>query len=158
MEPHPSIDSLLQQVEDYRLRRKVRDARPDRVTRLISELAELFEPFHGVGRVGFDCYASERGWTISMFLGATEVVGGRDDGLRQHPAFHFDLESARGLFSKVHSLRLTTCPAVNGETESGLTLHGCVDEFQVCLLVHAVAPEGMSPGLQRMPDRSLRLT
>ncbi len=151
------IDSLLQQVEQYRLQRELRDGRPDRLVRFISDVAELFEPMHGVGRVGFDCRAVDGGWAISMFLGATEVLGGRDDGLSQHAPYHFDIEAAVALFTHVATLRFTAQPMTAEVVECGLTISGHVDDYPVRLAIHAIPPEHVQPGLQRLPDRTLRL-
>lgn len=151
------IENLLEQVEEYRLRREVRDGRPDRITDFITEIAEIFEPLHGVGRVGFDCQAAYGGWNISMYLGATEVVGGRDDGLHNHAPFHFDIDAAIAVFENVESVQFSSEHA-NRTADSGITISGHVDDLPVCLAIHASPPATVGAGLQRMPDRSLRLT
>lgn len=152
------IENLLEQVEEYRLRREVRDSRPDRVTDLITEVAEIFEPYHGVARVGFDCKAVTDGWAVSMYLGATEVVGGRDDGLKNHAPFHFDIDAAVALFTNVESVRFTSQPASHAAVDSGITIIGHVDDYPIRLAIHAHPPTEVEAGMQRMPDRSLRLT
>lgn len=158
-QPHVPVDSLLQQMEEYRLRREVRDARPDPITTFISDVAELFEPFYGVGRVGFDCQAAAQDWVISLYLGSTEVVGGREDGLHQNPAFHFDVHTAMSMFTSLESVRFTSHPALSGESDNfGVTLVGSVDRYPVRLIVHGTPPLESTPAMQRMPDRTLRLT
>ena len=121
MDSHPPIEDLLEQLEEYRVRREVRDGRPDRITDFITEIAEAFEPLHGVGRVGFDCRVEPSGWLISMYLGSTEVVGGRDDGLKNHAAFNFDVDAAVALFSIVDCVQFTSQPSANG-VDSGVTI------------------------------------
>jgi hypothetical protein len=156
-QPDLPIDNLLEQLEEYRVRREVRDSRPDRVTNFISEVAEAFEPSHGVGRVGFDCQPAPAGWAISMYLGSTEVVGGRDDGLKNYTAFQFDVDSAIALFTNVESIRFNSEPADQG-IDSGILIQGHVDDYPVRLAIHAYPPTEVDPAMQRMPDRTLRLT
>ncbi len=156
--PHVSIEALLQQVEDYRLRREVRDGRPDEITRFITEAADFFEPMHGVGRVGFTCEPSSDGWAISLYLGATEVVGGRDDGMRNNPAFHFDVDSAVALFSSVDSIRFASQPGRNEPNEAGLVICGTVNQFLIRLAIHSIPPTDTAAAMRRLPDRSLHLT
>ncbi|MFK7821137.1 MAG: hypothetical protein AB8G99_20645 [Planctomycetaceae bacterium] len=156
-QPDLPIDNLLAQLEEYRVRREVRDARPDRVTDFITEVAQAFEPLHGVGRVGFDCKPAPEGWAISMYLGATEVVGGREDGLKNYAAFHFDVDTAIALFTNVESIRFNSEPADAG-IDSGVLIQGHIDEFPIRLAVHAFPPTEVAPAMRRMPDRTLRLT
>ncbi len=154
---HPHIDNLLQQLEEFRERREVRDARPDRLTQFISDVAEAFEPTHGVARVGFQCEPKSGIWAVRMYLGTTEVVGGRDDGLVQDIGFQFDIDAAIAQFTNVESISFCSQPSEE-KIDSGVLIRGEVDEFPVQLSIHSVPPDEAGPGFQRMPDRSLRLT
>ena len=71
-----SIEELLEQMEQYRLRREQRDCRPEWLKGFIQQASSLFEPLTHVGRVGYACQFDERGWTVCMYLGTTEIVGG----------------------------------------------------------------------------------
>ena len=157
-QPHESIEALLQQVEDYRLRREVRDGRPDEITQLITEAAELFEPMHGVARVGFNCEATPDGWAISLYLGATEVVGGRDDGKRSNTGFFFDLDAAIALFSTVDSIRFASQPGRDDSDDAGVIICGMVDQLPIRMAIHSVPPVEANAAMRRLPDRSLHLT
>ena len=106
-----SIEDLLRQVDDYRQRRQLRDNRPERLTRFITETAGLFEPTQGVGRVGFECRPEGSGWLVAMYLGATEIVGGRHDGQTQRPGFRIDVATASQGFSTVDSVDFVVHPA-----------------------------------------------
>ena len=156
--PHVTIEALLQQVEDYRLRREVRDGRPDEITRFITEAAEFFEPMHGVGRVGYTCEPTPDGWAISLYLGATEVVGGRDDGMRNNPAFFFDVDAAVAMFSSVDSIRFASQPGRAEPSDAGVIIRGNVNQFSIRLAIHSIPPTDTGAAMRRMPDRSLHLT
>src|SRR5580698_2619931 len=98
---HLSARHLLQQIESDRSKRARRDIRPAWLTALIERVAELFDPVDEVGRVGFDCRLDEEGWTVALYLGAVELVGGKTDGQLQCAAFRFDLKSLLDGFSAV---------------------------------------------------------
>ena len=102
------VNHLLRQAEEYRARRKNRDIRPKWVARLINEVAELFEPLAGVARVGFECRLDDDCWSVGMYLGTTEVVGGRDDGLSRFIDFQFDVLQVLDFFSDRKSTRLNS--------------------------------------------------
>ena len=95
------VKHLLKQAETYRSQRAARDTRPQWVTEFINEAAELFTPVTGVGRVGFDCHLAEDCWVVAMYLGSTEVVGGKDDGHSRHTDFEFDLLELAGRFTEI---------------------------------------------------------
>ena len=54
-QPHLTINHLLKHMDTYAAKRNNRDVRPAWVTQFINQVAELFEPLAGIGRVGFDC-------------------------------------------------------------------------------------------------------
>jgi hypothetical protein len=102
---HLPIRHLIRQVEIRSLRPQ-RDTRPQWMAGFVDSIAELFEPFTDMGRVGFECRAStEDRWEITMYLGRNEVVGGRLDGRRVPVDFQFDLHRACEIFETVTSVR-----------------------------------------------------
>ncbi len=102
---HLPIRHLIRQVEIRSLRPQ-RDTRPQWMAGFVDSIAELFEPFTDMGRVGFECRAStEDRWEITMYLGRNEVVGGRLDGRRVPVDFQFDLHRACEIFESVTSVR-----------------------------------------------------
>ena len=147
---------LLKQVEIYRAKRTNRDSRPSWVTELIGQIAELFEPVSEVGRVGFDCQFDEDRWTIGMFLGNTEVVGGMDDGRSVPADFDFDLQRLISLFGHVDLLVWSAWPN-GGATEetkdrSFITIEGIVESNPVRLQIHSVPPSDAGPGFHQFSD------
>lgn len=102
---HLPIRHLIRQVE-IRNQRPARDNRPQWMAGFVDSLAELFEPFTDMGRVGFECRATtEERWEITMYLGRNEVIGGRLDGRRVPVDFQFDVRRACDLFESVTSVR-----------------------------------------------------
>jgi hypothetical protein len=102
---HLPIRHLIRQVE-IRNQRPSRDNRPQWMAGFVDSLAEMFEPFTDMGRVGFECRATtEERWEITMYLGRNEVIGGRLDGRRVPVDFQFDVRRACDLFESVTSVR-----------------------------------------------------
>ena len=153
-----SIEELLQQMEDYRTRREQRDGRPEWLKTFIRNVAELFEPLNNIGRVGFDCQGHERGWTVCVYLGTTEIIGGPKDGQIEHASFVVDVVSLTGLFHKIdrfewYSVSNDSDDRFEEATRSLLSLHGAADaDNQVHLeLLHA-PPRFVGPGLLQKND------
>ncbi len=149
-----SIEKLLQQMEEYRSRRERRDNRPEWLVTFIRTAAELFEPLTNVGRVGFDCQGHERGWTVCMYLGTTEIIGGPKDGQIEHASFSIDLTRLTELFNKIDRLEWYSIANEQNDrfddaTRSVLSVHGLVgDTNQVQLeLLHA-PPRFAGPGFK----------
>ncbi len=153
-----SIEELLEQMEQYRLRREHRDYRPDWLKQFVRNAAALFEPLAEFGRVGYDCRVDERGWIVCMYLGATETVGGPLDGHIDHASFRLDLQQLQQLFNQVermewysvanpdhrtpeHSVR--SLISVSGQVEGG---------NQLKLELMAVPPDFVGPGLHCRPN------
>ena len=141
-------------MEEYRSRREQRDSRPEWLVTFIKTAAELFEPLTNVGRVGFDCQGHERGWTVCMYLGTTEIIGGPKDGQIEHASFSVDLTRLTELFLKIDRLEWFSIANEQNErfddaTRSVLSVHGLVDETnQVQLeLLHA-PPRFAGPGFK----------
>ncbi|MCA9084392.1 MAG: hypothetical protein KDA81_10070 [Planctomycetaceae bacterium] len=96
-----SIEELLQQMEAYRSRREQKERRPEWLQEFVQQIADHFEPLCNVGRVGFDCQLDERGWTVCMYLGTTEIIGGPRDGEVEHVSFRMDLNQLSNVFSSI---------------------------------------------------------
>ncbi len=154
-----SIEELLEQMEQYRLRREQRDYRPDWLKRFVENAAALFEPLTFVGRVGYDCQLDERGWTVCMYLGTSEIVGGPRDGQIDHASFRIDLTQIIPLFSTMNRMEwysvANTADTVH-PVRSLLCVHGKVaDGEEVRLELMAVPPNIIRPGLHLRPDGAL---
>ena len=118
----------------------------------------MFEPFTDLGRVGFDCKFDEDRWTVGMFLGSTEMVGGRDDGRTMPADFNFDLHQLIGLFGHIDLLVWSALP--NGgadrklESSSFVTVEGVVGDNPVRLQIHSTPPSDAGPGFRKFSDGS----
>lgn len=151
---HLPVQHLIKQVETFRARRESRDIRPDWLVDLIEDVADMFDPSSDA-RVGFDCQMDEGRWVVGLFLGGTEIVGGRNDGLSKHTAFRFDIAALLNHFSMIEA-----CGWESGEDGDGYTLmsgsrlevEGLVEANRVCLRIFAISPEDVGPGFRRMPD------
>ena len=156
-----SIEELLEQMEQYRLRREHRDFRPDWLKQFVQLAAGLFEPLTHVGRVGYDCQFDERGWTVCMYLGTTEIVGGAKDGRIDHAGFRIDLSSMYRLFSQISRFEwysVTDSKTVDhAETLRSLVcIHGTTSgDHAVRLELLASPPDFVGPGLHCRPDGSM---
>ncbi|MFN9718738.1 MAG: hypothetical protein ACK58L_08605 [Planctomycetota bacterium] len=154
-----SIEELLEQMEQYRSRRELRDCRPNWLKDFVQLAALQFEPLTSVGRVGYDCQFDERGWTVCMYLGTTEIVGGAKDGHIDHAGFRMDLLALPALFHKVTRFEWYSVedPANSeGRSKSLICVHGMVSSGnEVRLELMAVPPEIVKPGLHCRPDGSI---
>lgn len=155
-----SIEELLEQMEQYRLRREQRDYRPEWLRRFIEGAALLFEPLISVGRAGYDCQLDERGWLVSLYLGTTEIVGGPRDGQVDHVSFCLDLLRLQAMFSKLTRLEWYSVASTGDITGAGarglrslVSVHGeVVGGGTVRLEILGVPPEVVRPGLHLRTD------
>lgn len=154
---HLPVQHLLKQVETYRARRESRDIRPEWLVDTINDVADLFDPASEVARVGYDCQVDEGRWNVGLYLGRTEFVGGRDDGLSRHAAFSFDVAQLLERFASVESCRWDSGTDEDGQADlmySFLEVIGFVDINPVCLRIHAIPPSDAGPGFRRFPNGS----
>ena len=153
-----SIEELLVQMEQYRLRREQRDFRPEWLKGFIQQASSLFEPLTHVGRVGYDCQFDERGWTVCMYLGTTEIVGGAKDGKIDHAGFRIDLTHFTLLFDVINRFEWYSIAESHGSDKSDdirslLAIHGiAAGGNEVRLEILAMPPESVKPGLHCRPD------
>ncbi|MEI7699455.1 MAG: hypothetical protein WCK86_06655 [Planctomycetia bacterium] len=153
-----SIEELLEQMEQYRLRREQRDYRPDWLKRFVESVAGLFEPLTNVGRVGYDCQVDERGWTICLYIGTTEIIGGPRDGQIDHASFCIDLLQLQKFFETIDRLEWFSVSGSATENnpiavKSLLSVHGKVSGGgQVRLELLGTPPNVVKPGLHLRPD------
>ncbi len=149
-----SPEELLQQLEAYESRRKLRDRRPQWLQHLVQQIADLFEPLRDVARVGFDCRMDEQGWLIRMYLGTTEIIGGPKDGQIEHASFRMDVQQLVGLFEQVdriewYSVANSEPEEFDGQLRSLLSVVAKASEGQrVQLELLASPPRYAPPGLR----------
>lgn len=152
---HLPLQHLLKKIETSGPRTR-RDVRPAWIAKLIDEIAELFEPFTDVGRVGFECSLGEDRWEVSMYLGKTELVGGKSDGEMQHLDFQFDLLKMTKYFDHIETLRWNAFPSgsdINDGPEcSFVSIEGKYEDNSLMLRIFCTPPEQAGPGLRQFTD------
>lgn len=154
---HLALQHLFKKIDspDARLRRA---PRPAWLAGFVDQVAELFEPFTDMGRVGFECAAGEERWEVGMYLGGTELVGGRDDGRLKHVAFQFDLTRLTGLFDSVDSFVWNVHPDAGEEANSNTSGGSCIaivgrhGDVVLQLQIFSSAPGEVGPGLRKYVD------
>ncbi len=154
-----SIEELLVQMEQYRLRREQRDFRPEWLKLFVQQAAGVFEPLTHVGRVGYDCQFDERGWTVCMYLGTTEIVGGAKDGQIDHASFRIDLAAVSKLFTTVNRFEWYSLgdagENLSNKIRSLICVHGMTEAHELRLELLAIPPDLVGPGLHCRPDGTL---
>jgi hypothetical protein len=152
---HIALNYLINRLDSPGYRRRNPQA-PDWLPEFVDQIALLFEPLVDVGRVGFECMPAEGRWDVAMYLGNTELVGGRDDGQVRGVAFQFDLAKLSAVFDRVDSMVWNAYPPGTPEGETGqpssIALHGAYRENSVYLQIVAAPPVDTSPGLRHYPD------
>jgi hypothetical protein len=159
---HLSARHLLQQLESDRSKRGRRDIRPEWLTALVERVAELFDPVDELGRVGFDCRLDEEGWSVALYLGAIELVGGKTDGQLQGAAFRFDLKSLFDSFASLERIEWHVADATEGTLDPGprsfLSIDGAVGENRIRMSINSAAPNAAGPALRRLPGGRFETT
>ena len=149
---HLLVQHLLKQLEQHKQERQNRQRRPEWLSAFVHQAAALFEPLSGVGRVGSQCEVVSDEWQARLYLGATEIVGGKDDGRSQFVSFELDLARLSELFSKVDQFEWMVSSS-NGNS-SFITIHGDVDQHKVCLKVYSRPPKEAGPAFLQHSDGS----
>ena len=152
---HLVVQHLLKQMEAWQPGQNRRDARPEWLTGLIEEFADLFEPLTGVARVGFDCRMEEESWVVRMYLGTTEIVGGPRDGQTQAMPFELDMQRLFARFEKVDEFFWSVFPESAEDIDEGqayITIAGQVAENPVRFHMFATPPSEIGPGMRIYPD------
>ena len=147
------INHLLRNLENRE--RRTGDSRPTWLVELIDQAADLFEPLRSVSRVGFDCWPTEKDWMVFLFLGDTEIVGGRDDGRLDPLEFRFDLLGLLDLLEDVQQIQWMVLPVGNDPSDNDRSYISIVAHYQghpVSLRLLSIAPENAGPGLRLFPN------
>ena len=153
---HLPVEHLLKQVELYKSRKQNRGVRPDWVSNFIERVAGLFEPLAGEGRVGFDCQLLEDRWMVALYLGATEIVGGSEDGQLRYTNFQFDLSALLERFCEVGSVVWRTLPertsAPFATPSSSITIDGQVDGHALRVQISSIPPIDAGAGFRQLTN------
>lgn len=132
---------------------------PEVIESFVHSVADLFEPFSGSARVGYECNFADESFEISMFVGAREIVGGQYDGRQEPQNFRFNLQ---GLFDRFDSIQsflwnaIPHSPMIDGGM-SFIVVEGLVHGHLVRLQLHPTAPEEMGPAILEYTDGSVEL-
>ena len=153
--PHLLVHHLLKQLENHKRDRRERDRRPEWLNTFIQQTAALFEPLAGVARVGYQCDPTPDGWEARLYLGSTEIVGGRDDGRERLISFEFDFGRLSEGFTRLDEFRWNVCTNADGTVGSFVTLRGLVDDNSVCLKIYSRPPQDIGPAFRQLPDGTL---
>ncbi len=128
-------------------------SRPEWLGKFVDAAAELFDPLNGLGRVGYRSEPGEDGWSVALFLGATEIIGGPGDGLIAPARFRFDAAALAALFDAPPTVGLEVAPQISNDGVDGLdaalTLVGTIDGHSLTATVLSVPPDGVEPGFKR---------
>jgi hypothetical protein len=133
---------------------------PEVIETFVTAVADLFEPFSGAARVGYECNFADESFEISMFVGAREIVGGQFDGRQEPQNFRFNLQ---GLFDRFDSIQsflwnaMPHSPLVEGGM-SFVVVEGLVQGHLVRLQLHPTAPEEMGPAMREYTNGTVELT
>jgi len=159
MHSYLPIRHLIRELE-LRGRRQPSVTPPDWLVTFLIETAELFEPFAGTARAGYECRRTDDGWEAALFLGANEVVGGAQDGRVRPINFRFDLRSLAQRFERVDSLSWNAFPEPYADEEGDLSFLSAVGMIRgelVRLQIHARAPEETGPAMRVFADGGCEL-
>lgn len=156
---HLALQHLIHKIDSAGPRQK-RTAPPAWLPEFVDQVAELFEPFVDVGRVGYECTPSTERWEVSMYLGATEAVGGKVDGEVRSVAFQFDLFRLSAIFDSVDEFHWNAFPSgTSGALEeakigerSFVMASGRYDDNALRLRIFCTPPAEVSPGLRHFAD------
>ena len=113
----------------------------------LGEVADLFEPFTDVGRVGYECRIREEVWEIGLYLGCTEFVGGKLDGEIQAVDFQFDVARLYRMFDQIARFRPTFLTSVPTMINNMLRSPRMDAADLSCLRVCLSAGEALPPAL-----------
>ncbi len=147
---HLLVQHVIKQAEIFASQRRQRDPRPEWLVNFIQTAAEWFEPLSGVGRVGYDCEATQDGWEARLYLGSTELVGGRDDGKWRSQSFELNLTGLTACFSRIDDFRWNVSATSTGG--SFLTIRGYIGDAPLCVKTYSRAPEHLGPALREYHD------
>ncbi len=129
---------------------------PEWLGALLDRLCDCIEPIRGEARVGYDLHFADPLWQLDLFLGRTELVGGRLDGRADYVSFTANIPAILTQFSKVDRCEWLALPnaldASVTEAASGLFIEGTWGSDPVRVVLRSVPPSNAAPGLRQYPD------
>ena len=152
---HLLLQHLLKQLEQHQRERSERNRRPEWLSVFVHQTAAFFEPMRGFGRVGSQCEFTSEGWEARLYLGSTEIIGGKDDGHFQLIGFELDFAKLTESFTRLDDFRWSVSAALNGGNSSFVTMRGLVDDHQVTLKIYSKPPHEAGPAFRQHTDGSI---
>ncbi len=152
---HLSVRHLLNQLEDGSKSRTKTRTPPAWLMEFIELAAEQFEPVEATARAGYACHCYDGTWTVALYLGETEWVGGSADGSTYLMNFTFDIDGLYGLFDAVDHIHWHASPQPEGDDSqpmSAIVINGFVADQPLCVEVHMTPLKTAGPGFRRFPD------
>ncbi len=132
---------------------------PEVIEIFVHQVADLFEPFSGAARVGYECNFADGSFEISMFIGAREIVGGPLDGRQESQNFRFNLQGLFDRFDSIQSFLWNAIPhsPLNDGGMSFVVIEGLVQGHIVRLQLHPTAPEEIGPAMREYANGTVEL-
>lgn len=124
---------------------------PDWLSRFVHKIAESLRPYDFLAPLGCNVILVDETWEVALFVGATEVVGGRSDGKLIESRFAVDVLALQKEFSLLEEFIWQAHPyAEDDEMGPYLQMTGKVNGYKVSLCLCANPPERFEPS--RMAD------
>lgn len=155
---HLPIQHLMKQMENFNSESMNLNCRPLWLNSFVDEVADIFNPYEEVGRVGFDCQFTEECWEVGLFLGSTEIVGGERDGQFIAASFQFDLLQLLDRFESVNRFHFNFLEQIEAQStcdpaSAYITIEGHLADLELVRLnVYATPPEEAGPGFRKSRD------
>jgi len=155
---HLPIQHLMKQMENFNSESMNLNCRPLWLNSFVDEVADIFNPYEEVGRVGFDCQFTEECWEVGLFLGSTEIVGGERDGQFIAASFQFDLLQLLDRFESVNRFHFNFLEQIEAQStcdpaSAYITIEGHLADLELVRLnVYATPPEEAGPGFRKSHD------
>ncbi|MEZ6067488.1 MAG: hypothetical protein R3B90_17665 [Planctomycetaceae bacterium] len=162
MHSHLTLRHLIQRIVRRREQDQASRRPPDVLLGFIDDVCQVFEPFNGIARAGYECVHGGDRWEVSVFLGGLEACGGPRDGALRPVNFRIDVQAIATLFEQTHSIGWNAISTNDTSTdgavqESFLTIEGIARGERISLQVHALPPSDAGPALREHLDGRLEL-
>ena len=109
----------------------------------------------GIGRVGSQCEFTDDRWEARLYLGATEIQGGKNDGHAQLVRFDVDFVKLSQTFTRLDEFRWTVSATADGGNSSFVSMSGFVDNYPVRLKVYSRPPKEAGPAFRQYADGTI---
>ena len=116
----------------------------------------------GEARVGYEVNQEPDFWSVTVFVGTTEIVGGEQDGRTDYVSFRVDICGIARAFDSISRSEWVVVPTPSDWLRvldhSFFVLDGIWQGQAVRLTITATPPEEMGPGMRKYPDGRCELS